>query len=258
MTFETYDPSAPLRPYIKAFHLIESHGLPLENRILPGSAIALSFRFAGQVTCRSNQQCTPIPVASLAGLRQSARLINYQPHSGTVVALFKEGMAPAFFNGPLHETKGLTLGLDVFFAASEIARMEERLAEAPDHRTRVAVLEGFLLAKLRPHQPDSAVLHAVAAIRSANGRLPMADLASLLCLSQDAFEKRFRKAVGILPKPFAGIVRLQTLIKGYNPQYAMQQLALDGDYFDQAHFNHAFKRFTGLPPREFFQQGGFW
>ncbi|SEL41899.1 AraC family transcriptional regulator [Parapedobacter koreensis] len=258
MTFETYQPSASLQPYIKAFHIIESHGLPLENRVLPGTSIALSFRFGGQIAYGYGQQSTLVPAASLAGLRQSARLIHYLPHSGTMVALLKEGMAPAFFRNPLHEMRGLTLELDSFFAASEIARVQDQLAGAPDHRARVATLERFLLAKLRPHEPDAATLHAVAAIHQAKGRIPMADLAERIHLSQDAFEKRFRRAVGILPKPFADIVRLQTLIAGSNPQLPVQRLALDGDYFDQAHFNHAFKRFTGLPPRAFFKQRRFW
>lgn len=258
MTFNTYPPSAPLQPYIKAFHVIESHGLPLENRVLPGTSIALAFRFGGQVADGLDRQRTLLPAASLAGLRQSARLINYRPHSGTIVALFREGMVPAFFKDPLYEIKGLTLGLDCFFAASAIARVEEQLAEAPNHRLRVATLEAFLLSKLRPYGPDRMALGAVAAIRLANSRLSMADLANRMYLSQDAFEKRFRKAVGMSPKPFADIVRLQALIGKHDPQQPIQRLALEGDYFDQAHFNRAFKRFTGLPPREFFNQPRFW
>lgn len=258
MTFETYLPSAPLRPYVKAFHVIESHGVPLENRILPSTSLALSFRFAGQVAHRHNGHPTTVLPAALAGLRQSARLIHYAPHSGTVVTLLREGMAAAWVQAPLHETQGLTLGLDSFFAASEIARVEEQLGAAPNHRARVAVVEGFLLGKLQLHEPDQLVLRAVEVIRQADGRLSMAQLTNRMCLSPDAFEKRFRKAVGMLPKPFAGIVRLHALIKRYDPRQPLQRMALDGDYFDQAHFNRAFKRFTGLPPREFFSQTRAW
>lgn len=255
---ETYIPSPMLQPYIKAFHIIESHGLPLENRVLPDTAVALAFRFGGQVTDGYARQNTLLPSASLAGLRQSVRLINYLPHSGTLVALLKEGMAPAFFRDPLYEIKGLTQGLDSFFAASEIARVQDQLCEARDHRMRVTVLENFLLAKLRPQKPDPLMLGAVSAIQWAKGGLSMADLTDRVCLSQDAFEKRFRRTVGISPKPFADIVRLQALISGYRPHQPIQRLALEGGNFDQAHFNRTFKRFTGLPPREFFSQPRFW
>jgi len=258
MTMETHIPCPALRPYIKVFHIIESHGEPLENRVLPDTAMALAFRFGGQVTNGHSHQQTVIPEASLAGLRQSARLINYLPHSGTIVALLREGTAAAFFGEPLYEMKSLTLGLDSFFAPSEIARVQDQLFGAPNHRMRLAILERFLLAKLRPHEPDPAVARAVVAIRNAEGRLPMAELANLVCLSQDAFEKRFRRAVGISPKPFADIVRLKALIGAYRPEQSIQHLALAGGYFDQAHFNRAFKRFTGQSPRLFFSQSRFW
>ncbi|WP_307726872.1 helix-turn-helix domain-containing protein [Parapedobacter pyrenivorans] len=258
MILETHIPSPALQPYIKAFHVIESQGLPLENRVLPGTAISLAFRFGGQVADGHGLQHTVIPEASLAGLRQSARLITYRPHSGTIVALLREGMAPAFLREPLYEMKGLTLGLDSFFAHSEIARVQEQLFGACNHRVRLAILERFLLTKLRPHEPDPTALHAVAAIRQAKGWLPMAELASGMCLSQDAFEKRFRRAVGLSPKPFADIVRLNALIDANRPGRSIQRLALEGGYFDQAHFNRAFKRFTGLPPRQFFSQSRLW
>lgn len=255
---ETHIPSPVLRPYIKAFHVIEGHGVPLENRILPNTTLALAFRFGGRVINGLLREDTEIPAASLAGLWQSARLIQYLPHSGTVVALLKAGTAPAFFRNPLYETKGLTLGLDEFFAASEMAYIQNQLSEARDHYTRVAVVEKFLLTKLTPQKPDPVALHAVAAIRRAKGRLSMAGLANSLFLSQDAFEKRFRRTVGTSPKAFAEIVRLRDLIANYQPHQPIQQVALEGNYFDQAHFNHAFKRFTGLPPREFFNQPRFW
>ncbi|MGV3761573.1 helix-turn-helix domain-containing protein [Parapedobacter sp.] len=255
---ETHIPCAALQPYIKVFHIIESQGLPLENRVLPDTALALAFRFGGQVASGHGHQHAIIPEASLAGLRQSARFINYKPQSGTIVALLKEGMAPAFFREPLYEMKGLTLGLDSFFASSEIERVREQLFDAHNHRMRLAIVECFLLAKLRPHEPDPAAVRAVAAIGQAKGRLSMAALADIMCLSQDAFEKRFRRAVGISPKPFADTVRLKALIDAYQPHRSMQHLALQGDYFDQAHFNRAFKRFTGLPPGQFFSQPHFW
>jgi len=258
MTMETHIPSPALQPYIKAFHIIESQGLPLENRVLPDTSLALAFRVGGQVANGHGHQQTVIPEASLAGLRQSARLISYQPHSGTIVALLREGTAAAFFHEPLHEMKSLTLGLDSFFAPSEIARVQDQLFEARNHHMRLAILERFLLAKLRPHEPDPAAVHAVTAICHAKGRLSMAELANGVCLSQDAFEKRFRQAVGISPKPFADIVRLKTLIGAYRPDRSIQRLALEGGYFDQAHFNRAFKRFTGQAPRLFFSQSRFW
>ncbi len=83
-------------------------------------------------------------------------------------------------------------------------------------------------------------------------------LADELCISQDAFEKRFRKVVGCSPKHFSSIVRLKNLISQPQSKQSFTEIAFDNGYFDQAHFNKNFKLFTGQNPTDFFKSPPLW
>jgi AraC-like DNA-binding protein len=50
---------------------------------------------------------------------------------------------------------------------------------------------------------------------------------------------------------------MQSIIKNPTPK-DLTNLALEAGYFDQAHFNKAFKQFTGLTPSSFFKAPPQW
>jgi methylphosphotriester-DNA--protein-cysteine methyltransferase len=64
-------------------------------------------------------------------------------------------------------------------------------------------------------------------------------------------EKRFRNIVGASPKKFASIVRLQNVVKNYTSGESLTHTAFESGYYDQAHFIHDFKQFTGDSPQKF-------
>ena len=53
------------------------------------------------------------------------------------------------------------------------------------------------------------------------------------------------------PKAYAGIVRFQKVLAGYNGQ-SMTDLAHEAGYFDQSHFIRHFKKISNTTPRKFF------
>jgi AraC-like DNA-binding protein len=70
-------------------------------------------------------------------------------------------------------------------------------------------------------------------------------------LSHDALEKRFRREVGCTPKHFASVTRLHAALRAHRPGQSLTQLALDAGYFDQPHFNRAFRALVGVAPGEY-------
>jgi AraC-like DNA-binding protein len=92
----------------------------------------------------------------------------------------------------------------------------------------------------------------------ANGMIQIGGLSKQLYISQDAFEKRFRQAVGTTAKQFSSIVRLRHVIDNFSSARSLTDLAYSAGYFDQAHFTKDFSVFTGRAPRQFFADGRFW
>ncbi|WP_249219855.1 helix-turn-helix domain-containing protein [Chitinophaga sp. HK235] len=257
MLLKPYIPSAPLQPFIQAYKIIESQDARV-NRVLPDTTPAIAFRYKGRINYLSDQQANPVPAAVISGLRSSVRLINYQENTAAIIVQFKPAGAAAFFKTPLHELFEHSVSLDNFISRQQTAIIEEQLAEAKTTHERITVIETLLLSLLHGSKQDNLILNVLQQIQTTQGDLPIKNLAASNYLSQDAFEKRFRKTIGTSPKQYASIIRLKSLITRKQPTQSLTDLALDAGYFDQAHFNKSFKRFTGLTPSHFFQSPLFW
>lgn len=257
MKIAAYKPGELLRPFIKAYRIIESQEERV-NRVLPNTSFAVAFRFLGQISYINDTGKTALPIATFSGLRKSVRLINYASNTGALIVLFRETGVSAFFKQPLHELFEESVSLDNFFPQLEISIIEERLAEAKTSHAKIAVIEQFLYSKLSYNKPDSLVSEAIAKIYSHNGMMRISELADGLYISQDAFEKRFRKVTGTTPKQFSSIVKMNAIIRQNPTPSSFLDIALKNGYYDQPHFNKDFRLFTGQTPTNFFKLASYW
>lgn len=257
MKFEEYIPTDLLRPFIKTYRIIESQG-EMTNRVLPNTSLAIAFCYKGQVSYISDTKQEHLPTSTISGLRKSVRLIRYLENTATIIVLFKETGAKAFFNEPIYELFEESICLDNFIKQHTIAIIEEQLAESQNNIQRVAIIEQFLLSKLYNYTADKLISTAVEKIHLANGAIKIKDLADTLYISNDAFEKRFRRVVGTSPKRFSTIIRLESIVKQKQSAQNFADIAFNAGYYDQAHFNKDFKVFTGQTPTEFYKSSTFW
>jgi len=253
MHIETYIPVAILQPFIKSFMIIESE-YAVQNQILPDTAVVMAFRLRGTVV--ENDQVI-LPAAALGGLRKTYRSLSYAGNTANLLIVFREDGAAAFFKEPMHELFGGSASLDNFIRRQQLEDITEQLAAAPDNLACIDIIQRFLCTTWKQAKPDLLVQEAVRNIRLAGGNLRIKDLLQELHISQDAFEKRFRKITGASPKQFASIVRLRNLINRADGS-TLTELAYEAGYFDQAHFIKDFKSFTGRTPREFYRSAIYW
>ncbi|MFT3825169.1 MAG: helix-turn-helix transcriptional regulator [Chitinophagaceae bacterium] len=256
MELKEYIPTAALKPYIRSFRIIESRS-EVVNRVVPNTSFALAFRLKGSIAYINGEQKVELPSAAFSGLRRSVRLISYNADSAALIVLFTETGISAFFKEPLHELFEQSISLDHVLRQSEVQMIEERLADTGTNAERIKIVERFLLSKLIRNDADKLVQSAVADIYANNGMLKIKELSEKLYISQDAFEKRFRKTIGTSPKQFASIIRLKSITQKAAPT-SLLDVAIENGYYDQAHFIKDFKLFTGLTPREFYRSGLFW
>lgn len=254
---EEFLPSGQLAPFIKSYKIIESRN-GSTNIVLPGTSLAMSFRFKGQTSCLDKNGKIILPRAAIAGLQKSARYITYAEHTANVIVLFKETGVSAFFRHPLHELYAQSISLDCLFPASEISVTLERLEACRNNAERIAIIEAFLASKLNGIIHDKLVEEAIGKIYAANGDIRINHLLNELYLSKDAFEKRFRKLTGATPKQFAHIVKMNAVVRKYKNNSSYLDIAFDNGFYDQPHFNKDFKRFTGQTPTDFFGKALFW
>ena len=251
MIFDAFKPTALLSPYILTYIVIESQGGGI-NRVLPGTSLVLAFNYKGGVSYVTEDINNDIPLSSVSGLRKSLRVFRYSKNAGNILVIFKEAGAVAFFKNPLHILFDETVSLDHFINHQNLAIIEEQLAEAKNNAQRIHLIEQFLLSELYGHKPDNLILVALQKIHLAKGLIKIKELADTLYISQDAFEKRFRRVVGTSPKQFSSIIRMKWITHGGPQTQKLTEIAFSAGYFDQPHFNKDFKLFTGQTPTDFF------
>lgn len=243
---QTFLPVAALRPYVRSILVLESP-FGMVNHVVPDTSVVLALRYAGKVG--------DVPPFALSGIQRTARTLQYEPGTGVVLVIFREGGARHFFPLPMHEFHGASIDLGAFAPASALSSLEVRLAESPD---RVAVVERFLLSRLSFSAADPLILDAVRRILLAGGETRIGTLLKDIPLSRDPFEKRFRQAIGATPKQFSSIVRFRNLLGRYPRMDNLTRAAYASGYFDQAHFIKDFRIFTGKTPGDFFSGPAFW
>ncbi|WP_315815171.1 helix-turn-helix domain-containing protein [Paraflavitalea speifideaquila] len=247
---ETFLPIATLSPFIKHYLVIESQEV-MVNRTLPDTSLVMAFRFKGQVQFLMQDTTLHLSPFTLSGLRKSDRLIQYAPETGNVLVVFRKAGATAFIQEPLHELFEEHVALDSCKGFNQLSLLEEQLAAARNNAARVNLVEQYLLSRLYDRESDALIATAMERIHAAKGMIRMKDLAKGLYISQDAFEKRFRRAVGVSPKQFAYITKMKMVVHRMVNKQSLAEVALDAGYYDQPHFNKDFKLFTGRTPTAF-------
>jgi len=257
MNINALIPTQSLRPFIKTYIVVESQGEEV-NRVVPDTSLVMSFRYKGQVNVVSGEsKKNVLPSSAFSGLRKTVRMFNYSKDTGNILVLFKEARAAAFFKEPLNELFEGIDSLDNFISHQNFSILEEQLAEAADNVQRISLIEDFLLSKLYDHKPDELISAALQKIHWANGVIKIKDLANILNISQDPFEKRFRRVVGTSPKHFSSIIRMESIVRSREQNHKLADIVFKAGYFDQPHFNKEFKLFTGQTPTDFFKAPSF-
>jgi AraC-like DNA-binding protein len=147
-----------------------------------------------------------------------------------------------------------------FFPAADVlgVRVNElanALKKTEYLQERIKLLDTFLLKQIdKCIHPDPMIIQSIQQILMREGMLTIESLTSALSVSERTLERKFKLHVGLTPKRFADIVRLNLSIKRMHRVKENRQLtgiAYDSGYFDQAHFIKEFKKYTGFTPYQY-------
>jgi len=132
-------------------------------------------------------------------------------------------------------------------------QLGQRLCETPSGTARLGVLETFLLARLdRMGSGDARVRRALQEIDDTNGRIDIAELGRESGASPRNLSRLFHAWVGMSPKRFARIVRVQAAMRRLaepSPP-TLAALAAEIGFADQAHLAREIRAVAGAAPSE--------
>ena len=247
-----FAPCDALQPYISSLMVSEAE-VAQSYTVLPGTSLVMGFQYTGRLAYQLGNSSINMATSGITGVLGSYRIFQNTANTGTVLVIFKEAGAAHFFRQPLHELYNESLSLDNLIDRAQLAVLEEQLSAAGNDEERISVVERFLLSRLMPLKTDLLVNAAIQQIHRFGGHIRITNLAAQLNTSKSPLEKRFRQLVGTTAKKFAGIVRMKSaLITMQSPLFEQNDHLLG--YYDQAHFIHDFKKFTGTTPEQYLRE----
>jgi AraC-like DNA-binding protein len=129
--------------------------------------------------------------------------------------------------------------------------LRERLLECAAPKLKFEVVEQWLLSRaIKPLEKHRAVDYATQRFLSEASSQPLAAVLDRVGYSQRHFNQLFADEVGLTPKRFLRVRRFQRVIESIscrNPVH-WADLALQCGYYDQSHFVHDFRSFSGSTP----------
>ena len=188
-----------------------------------------------------------VGLAVVAGMRDASYLRQGAAAGRTVGVQLHPGVSPLLFGAPADELAGRHWSLDDFWGA-DAARVRERLLGAGSAAAQLDLLERLLAARL----PRTRALHpAVAlALERLGAAASVGEVVRESGRSHRAFIALFRQAMGLSPKTYCRVQRLQRVIRRLTaePTASWADVALDASYTDQPHFAREFRRLAGITP----------
>jgi AraC-like DNA-binding protein len=198
------------------------------------------------------------PGAIVLGAASRYGVIERGVRSQVVGVQFRPGGGFPFFGYPAGDFQDGTVALDDAWGAGA-RELRERLLTAPDDRTRYRIFVEALLDQVRrPLERHPSVSHALAELRRVPARASVHRMTSEVGLSPKRFIQLFRDEVGLPPKLFGRVRRFQSVVNRVFGRADVDWVdeALLSGYFDQSHFAHDFREFTGLTPGAYLARPG--
>jgi AraC-like DNA-binding protein len=239
--FHLHKPGPPLSEFVDFFWIYEGFAPPHRGeRLLPTGTSELVFSIDAHGRAANGA----------SGARSEALMLDTSTPFSIVAVHFRPGGSFPFLGVPSTELRNQVVPLDLLWGR-DAANFSDRLWEAKTADTRFNLLEEMLLARARGcFDRRAAVRYALDVFDRSNGMRPVADVVQRIGLSPRRFGELFRCEVGLSPKTFCRIRRFNEVLRRIErfTDVDWADVAISCGYFDQAHFNHDFRAFAGLPP----------
>lgn len=248
--FQLIPPHSLLRPYVKSYWYFRRE-TPLkvyhEEYMHPTGGFGMVFNFGDML--RLDGQIVAEPMF-LDGANTVSRKLGFMGHVELMGIRFYEGGAYPFMGIPLHELRNEMFLLDAL-AKPDLLTLHAQLHEAESLSARIHLFDEWLIHRLKLGKERSDIIPvSLTMLRETRGQGTIPDLAQTLAISQRQLERLYQSQVGMTPKQYAQLLRVESArlaLKQMNGQTTTTLAAALG-YFDQSHFIREFGTVIGVTP----------
>ncbi|MEZ5344994.1 MAG: helix-turn-helix domain-containing protein [Pyrinomonadaceae bacterium] len=257
MFYDEIKPSPRLSRYIKCYWILQdnSGGSKPAELILPDGSPEIVFNlgmpFQRHYFAHTEVQPRSIVVGQISShisiqATQSVDLFGIRFHPSGLYPLLRS---------PLNEFTDRIESLDTVFGRFG-KEIEEEIFLARSAMERILILEKSL-SRSYEHPANGVLISAAIDIIQANhGVIKVESLTKCLGTNWKALQRNFHREIGVSPKLFCRITRLQNVLRSMsgNRESSWADIAYTYGYVDQAHFINDFRDFSGLSPNAYVKQ----
>lgn len=250
---QLHRPRPPLSDYVDYIgYWARTDGPPHFSRALPRGAATVVIDIGGRdrLDFFAADGSTQVDVAPafVAGPGDTSYVTRIDPGQAVMTIHFRPAGASPLLGIPLGDLTNACVDLtEVWGRTSRVLR--EHLTTTPSRDQRIAILHDYLLARLKP---SSGVLARVLATAERVPAIRVSDAVTLTGLSPKRLISAFRDEVGMTPKAYLRVRRLQAALRLLDAGTADgTRIAAELGYFDQAHFIREFRSYTSMTPTQY-------
>lgn len=259
MLCQAFLPSPPLRPFVMAYQL--RHFVFSDKDVLPYKPYApraeqtLVFYPRGfeRVEYPERGKFINRPRSMLVGqyTERTNRHVG-SPDFIVILVNFRPGVVHDLLGIPYHELTNTFADAELFFPQS-IRTLSSLLTSAESYQEMINLVDEFLVNLFRQRAFQTNPINRIATrlIEQPENKTVLQQARDSY-LSVRQFERKFKERMGISPKLFATIARVNKAfsLKYHNPQMDWLDVALACGYHDYQHLAKDFQKFAGdTPPR---------
>ncbi|WP_349317312.1 helix-turn-helix domain-containing protein [Chitinophaga sp. MM2321] len=256
MKYYTIPPPEQLQRFVRYFWVLESDQ-PYIHYSMADVCPELLFHYQGQFDeLTDTGTTTPSFTAGVHAQTSFTRTFRIDKTFGIFGVYLYPQALPLLFGLSATELTNQMPDLKLLLKAAG-NELEEKIATATNNDQRVKIVTAFMERKfLMTDKEQLPVFHAIQSIIHRKGLVKIKQLANDHFLSERQFERQFLQFSGFSPKLFSRIVRFQSAMAQYGDKdLSLTNIALESGYYDQSHFIHDFKEFSGHHPKHYFSGG---
>ncbi|HWV28948.1 MAG TPA: helix-turn-helix domain-containing protein [Dyadobacter sp.] len=240
---------------VRHFLVIESD-TQSAMRIFSDGNTGVVFNYGDPLFYQNEMHSIPacLPASFLYGQLDTYRNVCVKGKIRLLIAVLHPFGAAALFKIPASELRNQIIGCADCFGAN-FESVSDQIASSPAIHDKIRAAEHFLLSRLQnPTHDNTLVTNTIDIIHSQNGLISVAQLTMLTGATERQLQRKFEEQIGISPKRYAGITRMQYALRMLRKKPAHSSLAgiaCEAGFFDQAHLIREMKKLSGLTPGQY-------
>lgn len=257
MKFTLAKPTEQLRKYIKQYWFLEAENWEniSEQYIYPEGNSELMFHYGTEFNANFIGQ-NPVKQTKDLFCSQKISTVIVKPLGpiGVLAVTFTPYGASVFFNLPFNELINTNISISDIMG-DKITWLKNAIIEAESNQKRILIIEEFFKKSIIEKNlfEIEALRLGFAGLKKYIPVFSVDDFANASCMSFRQLDRVFKKRIGLSPKQYLKIARLNFAIAFMKTpsKNKLTNIAIDSGYYDQSHFTNDFQSIVGISPKKF-------